>query len=146
MRALYLPSLAAALLLLTGCSGDKAEISGTVRLDGQLIEEGSINFIPVNGTTGPGAGAVITKGKYHIPQSKGVTVGKNRVELRAFKTTGRKVIDPTAPPGTMTQERVPAFPPEYNDSSKLVEEVHKGSNTFDFDIPAPKPVKGSRGS
>jgi hypothetical protein len=146
MRVLLVPSLAATLLLLAGCSGDKAEISGTVRLDGQLIEEGSINFIPIEGTTGPGAGAVIAKGRYHIPQSKGATVGKNRVELRAFKMTGRKVIDPTGRPGAVTQERVPAFPPEYNDNSKLVEEIHKGSNTLDFDISAPKPVKGSRGS
>ena len=143
MRARHLPSLATALLLFAGCSADKAEVSGTVRLDGTLIEEGSINFIPVGGTTGPGAGAVITNGKYHIAPSTGVTVGKNRVELRAFKTTGRKVIDPTGRPGTFTQERVPAFPPEYNDDSKLVEEIHQGSNTLDFDIPAPKPAKGS---
>jgi hypothetical protein len=135
MRALHLPGLAAALVLLVGCSAnDKAEVSGTVRLDGELVEEGSINFIPVQGTTGPGAGAVIQNGKYHIPASRGVTVGKNRVELRAFKRTGKKVQDAAGRPGDLTEERVPAFPPEYNDNSTLVKEVRARTNTIDFDV------------
>ncbi len=137
MRALHLSGLAAALLLVAGCSGNKAEVSGTVRLDGELVEEGSINFIPVEGTTGAGAGAVIKNGKYHVPRSQGVTVGKNRVELRAFKKTGKQAPDPTGLPGAMTEERVPAFPPEYNDSSTVVKEIARGANTIDFDVKSP---------
>jgi hypothetical protein len=129
-----LPCLAAALLLLAGCSGNRAEISGTVRLNGHPIEEGSINFIPVEGATGPGTGAVIKDGRYHIPRDKGATVGHNRVELRAFVSTGRKVKDPTGKRGTLTDERVMAFPPEYNDRSTIVKDVQPGSNTFDFDV------------
>jgi hypothetical protein len=119
-----------------GCSGgvELAEVSGTVTLDGELVEEGSIQFIPIDGTTGPAGGETIRKGKYHIARAKGVAVGKNRVELRAFKTTGKTVADPTGPPGARTEERVPAFPPEYNDKSTLVKDVQAGSNTIDFDI------------
>jgi hypothetical protein len=121
-----------------GCSGDnRSEVSGTVKLNGKPIEEGAINFIPIEGNKGAGAGAVITDGKYHIPRSAGVAAGKNRVELRAFKNTGRKVQDPTGPPGTMTTERVMAFPPQYNDQSTLVREVRSGSDTIDFDITMP---------
>jgi hypothetical protein len=116
-------------------------VSGTVQLDGQPVEEGSIQFIPVEGTKGPGTGAVITKGSYHIPRGQGVVVGKNRVELRAFKTTGRIVQDPTAPPGVKTEERVQAFPPEYNDKSTEVREIQPGSNTFDFDVDTKKKRK-----
>jgi hypothetical protein len=134
MRAWLLPCLAAALLVPVGCSGNQAEVSGTVRLDGQLVEEGSINFIPVDGTKGPGAGGVIKDGKYHIPRDKGVTVGKNRVELRAFKKTGRKVRDAVGAPGALIEERIPAFPPEYNDQSILVKEVQEGSNRIDFNV------------
>jgi len=134
MRVLHIPALAAVVLLVAGCSGNKAEVSGTVLLNGEPIEEGSINFIPVEGTTGPGAGAVIKDGKYYIPRSTGVTVGKNRVELRAFKKSTRKVRDPNGPPGAMTEARDPAFPPEYNDNSTLTKEVRQGSNTIDFDI------------
>ena len=141
MRVRQLCGLMVSLLWLAGCSGNEAEVSGTVRLDGELIQEGSINFIPVEGTKGPGVGAVIKDGKYHIPRSRGVTVGKNRVELRAFKSTGKKVQDPTGPPGVLVEARVPAFPPEYNDQSTVVKEIQAGPNTIDFDVPAKRPGK-----
>jgi hypothetical protein len=128
--------LALGLLAALGCSGSgsKAEVSGTVKLDGQLIEEGSIQFIPVEGTTGPSTGAAIKDGQYHIPRAQGAAIGKNRVELRSFKMSGRKIQDPTAPPGTLTEARVQAFPPEYNDRSTVVKEIQAGSNTIDFDV------------
>src|SRR5215470_15766954 len=63
-----------------GCSGDnRSEVSGTVKLNGQPVVEGAINFIPIEGNKGAGAGAAIIDGKYHIPRSSGVTAGKNRV-------------------------------------------------------------------
>jgi hypothetical protein len=117
-----------------GCGSPLAEVSGTVKLDGQPVPEGSIQFIPVEGTTGPSAGAAIKDGRYHIPRDKGAAVGKNRVELRAFKVSGRKVQDPTAPPGALTEERVQAFPRAYNDASTVVRDVQAGSNTFNFDV------------
>src|SRR5262245_2389565 len=99
-----------------GCSGNGlSEVSGTVLVNGQPVAEGAINFIPVEGNTGAGAGATIQGGKYHIPRSAGVAPGKNRVELRAFRETNKKVQDPTGKPGTLTTERVMVFPPEYND-------------------------------
>jgi len=134
MRALRPLSLALALLVLAGCSGRKAEVLGTVTLNGEPIAEGSINFIPIEGTTGPGAGAVIRDGQYHITPDKGVTPGKNRVEIRAFRTTGRQVRDLAGPGGGVRQERVPAFPPEYNDQSTLVREVERGKNTINFEV------------
>ena len=121
-----------------GCSGDhRSEVSGTVKVNGQPIVEGAINFIPIDGNKGAGAGATITDGRYHIPRSAGVAAGKNRVELRAFKNTGRKVQDPTGKPGTLAEERVLLFPPEYNDRSTLVRDVKSGSDTIDFDITVP---------
>ncbi|MBN9118794.1 MAG: hypothetical protein J0I06_06485 [Planctomycetes bacterium] len=121
-----------------GCSGDnRSEVSGTVKVNGQPVAEGAINFIPTAGNTGAGAGAVITNGKYHIPRSAGAAAGKNRVELRAFKNTGRKVQDPTGAPGALADERVMIFPPEYNDRSTLVRDVKSGSDTIDFDITVP---------
>ncbi len=123
-------------LICMGCarSPSRAEVSGTVQLNGRPIEEGAIQFIPIGGTIGPSAGEAIRNGKYHIAGDKGVTVGKNRVELRAFRTTGRKVQDATGKPGVLTAERVLAFPPEYNDESTLVRDIQAGSNVIDFDI------------
>jgi len=121
--------------LVIGCSSSsRAEVYGTVLLDGQPIEEGSIQFIPTDGTTGPSTGGVISKGKYHIYSRDGAVVGKNRVELRSFKMSNQKIQDPTAPPGTLTTLRVQAFPPEYNDQSTVVKEIRPGSNTIDFDV------------
>lgn len=120
-----------------GCSGGLSEVSGTVKLNGQPVTEGAITFIPIEGNTGAGAGATIQNGKYHIPRSAGVSPGKNRVELRAFRETSRKVQDPTGKPGTLTTERVMAFPPEYNDHSTLIRDVRRGSDTIDFDITVP---------
>jgi hypothetical protein len=137
MRTIYLGSSALGLLCFLGCADSgppTAEVSGTVRLDGRLIEEGSIQFIPVKGSKGPSAGDVIQDGKYHIPRKKGVTVGTNRVELRAFKKAGTKIQDPTAPPGVKTEARVQAFPPEFNDRSTVVREIRAGSNEIDFDV------------
>jgi hypothetical protein len=134
MRRRQVVWLVAGLLLLPGCSGQRADVSGTVQIDGRPVDEGAIQFIPVEGTTGPSAGGVIKDGRYHIARDKGVTVGKNRVEIRAFRTTGRKVQDPTGPPGAKAEERVQAFPPEYNERSTVVKDVRAGSNTIDFDV------------
>src|SRR5262245_62012346 len=142
MRGTALCCLTLGLLAAPGCSGSSstAEVSGTVKLDGQLIEEGSIQFIPVDGTTGPSAGAAIRNGQYHIPRAQGAAIGKNRVELRSFKMSGKKIQEPTAPPGTLTEARVQAFPPEYNDASTVVKEIQAGGNTIDFDVSSkPKP-------
>jgi hypothetical protein len=137
MRTIYLSSWVLGLLCFLGCADSgppTAEVSGTVRLDGRLIEEGSIQFIPVEGSRGPSAGGVIQDGKYHIPRKKGVTVGTNRVELRAFKKAGTRIQDPTAPPGVQTEGRVQAFPPEFNDRSTVVKEIRAGGNAIDFDV------------
>ena len=135
-------AFAGLILLVAGCSDNgRSEVSGTVKLNGRPIAEGAITFIPVEGNTGPGAGAEIRDGKYFIARDKGVMPGKNRVELRAFRETGRKVQDPTGKPGMMTFERAMVFPPEYNDKSTLVRDVKPGSDTIDFDISAPEPLK-----
>jgi hypothetical protein len=138
LRRLALVLSAICLCAALGCSGDnRSEVSGTVRVNGQPLAEGAINFIPIEGNKGAGTGATVTDGKYHIPRSAGVVAGKNRVELRAFKNSGRKVQDATAKPGTLTDERVMLFPPEYNDRSTLVRDVKSGSDTIDFDITVP---------
>jgi hypothetical protein len=137
MRSTIFYGLVIGFSLCAGCSRSglqKAEVSGSVSLNGVAIEEGSIQFIPVDGTTGPGAGGVIKNGKYRIERENGVTVGKNRVELRAFGPSGKKIQDPTALPGVMTESRVQVFPPEFNDESTVIKEIKTGSNTIDFDI------------
>lgn len=133
--------LTVAALLFAGCSGagpQRAEVSGTVKINGQAVPEGAINFFPDKGTKGPEAGAAIKDGKFHIPRDQGPIVGTNRIVLRAFQKTGRKIQDPTAPPGTLTDEIANIFPPDVADNSTLFREVQPSDNVFDFDIPVKK--------
>jgi hypothetical protein len=134
------------LLLITGacliaCCGcgpagpQRAEVSGTVTLNGEPVREGSINFFPTKGNTGPEAGGAILDGKFHIPRAKGPVVGMNRVELRAFQKTGKQIQDPTAKQGTLTEEIANIFPAEFNSNSTLERDVSAGKNeNMDFPI------------
>ena len=129
--------IAWALLLVVGCGPagpTRAEVSGVVSLNGAPVSEGSINFFPTDGNTGPEAGGAIRDGKYHIPRAQGPVLGKNRVELRSFQKSGRRIQDPTAPPGTLTEEITNVFPAGFNTASTLVREVQKGKNEMPFEI------------
>lgn len=127
-------------LVIAACIGcgkkgpQRAAVAGHVTLDGQPINEGVIQFLPFEGTIGPEAGGVITKGQYDIAQQRGPVVGKARVELRASKKTGRRVQDPTGRPGTLTDEYKEMFPPDFNTNSALVREIKDDRNELDFDI------------
>jgi hypothetical protein len=126
-----------ALGTLSGC-GDprqRQEITGEVKLKGQLIEQGIIHFDPLDGQQ-TGEGATIAKGKYQIPRDKGLSPGKYKVIIYAGNgTSGVGDASPDSPNAGKKQakERVP---PEYNDKSKIVAEVTNGGpNKFDYDIP-----------
>jgi hypothetical protein len=134
MRAVSLGCLVAAgALLLGGCGGPPtASVSGSVQVDGQPLKEGSINFVPEGGA-GPTAGGTITDGKYQIGRAAGLWIGKNKVEIRANRKTGKKIPNAMAP-GRFIDEQVEALPPEYNTRSTLIKQVVAGANNFDFDL------------
>src|SRR5215207_5443241 len=107
-------------LLLAGCAPagpQRAEVSGTVKLDGEPVAEGAINFFPTEGTTGPEAGAEIKDGKFYIARSQGPVVGTHRVVLTKFGDTGKMMQDPTKPPGTMMKERGNVMPADASSNS-----------------------------
>ena len=135
MRVLA-PCLLTSVGMLLGCAEgpQRAEVSGTVKLNGRLVPDGAISFIPVEGTTGPEVGAIIRNGQYQIPRDKGVIVGKNRVELRAIQKLGTKIQDPTKPEGVLTDELGEAFPPEYNRESTLIRDIKAEDNTLNFEV------------
>src|SRR5262245_24475246 len=131
--ALYLAALGA----LSGCADPRArqEVTGQVTLQGKPVEDGIIQFAPLDGQ-GTGDGAQIVNGKYRIPREKGLSPGKYRVSIYAGDgRSGAGDASPDSPhagsrPG---KERVP---PEYNERSEVIKEVIKdGPNKFDFDVP-----------
>jgi hypothetical protein len=122
------------MLLAVGCGDSKrAAVNGTVLVDGKPLETGSINFFPAEDTTGPTAGARVDNGKYSIAQQNGVVVGKNKVEIRGLRKTGRKIRDPRLGDREMDEMEV-IIPPEYNVESKMVKTISPGTNTLDFEL------------
>ena len=126
-----------ALAALGGCNDPLArqEVSGEVTLKGQPVEDGVIQFAPLDGQ-GTGDGAQIVQGKYRIPKAKGLSPGKYRVAIYAGNgTSGEGNASPDSPNAgrPVPKERVP---PAFNEKSDLVREVTKvGPNKIDFAIP-----------
>src|SRR6185503_1162295 len=108
-------------------------VTGTVRLDNEPLTTGSIAWIPMEGTPGPGGGAVISgEGKYEI--NRGLRPGKYRVEIRSTRTLSRKVLNPTIP-ADLVYEEVSVIPEQYNTKSSLIRAVRSGSHVgVDFDL------------
>lgn len=117
-----------------GCSNGprRAAVGGTVSVGGRPLERGIINFLPVEGSRGPGAGGPITNGEYSLEDAKGAVVGSCRVEIRGFRKTGRKI----APLGTPIDEEIQVVPVEFNDKSTLIRDIKDGDNEVNFDLPA----------
>ena len=125
------------LALATGCSDELAtgEVSGTVKVNGQVPAVGSsITFIPSDGKS-PTAGAVLEEGKYSVR----VPVGTARVEIRVPRpiAKARPKAGPGAGPGAEGGYIEESLPAKYNDKSELSFEVKKGSNEKDWDLTVP---------
>ena len=127
------------LTLSAGCQKGprRAAVSGTVLVDKEPLAEGIISFFPTDENPGPEAGEAIRDGKYSIPADRGVIVGKNKVVIRGFRNTGRKMPD-IMDKNKMVDERAKALDKEFNDESTLFREIKDGKNTHDFDLPGMK--------
>ena len=140
MRSARRVWLAAGGLLVLGCVGlvvwslreTEPTVTGTVRLDNVPLTTGSIAWIPMDGTPGPGGGAGINSdGTYVI--KRGLRPGKYLVEIRSSITLNRKVRNPTIP-ADLVDEEVSVIPERYNTRSELTREVGPGSTVVDFDL------------
>jgi hypothetical protein len=133
--------------LLAGCGDSRHgrnSISGTVKLKGALLDEGLIEFVPLEKLATNG-GAEIKNGKYSIPAENGLAPGKYKVVITSWEggqPTPVNTDEPPGPPGpggassAKFQAPKPRIPPEYNTASKQeVEVTESGPNVFDYDIP-----------
>ena len=106
-------------------------VSGTVTLNGEPLEEGQILFTPLQ--AGQAANAEIKAGRYEIPENRGPSPGKYRVEIRAYEDTGQTERDEVT--GSAEPILKPIVPPRDNRDSELeAEVVEGGENTFDFEL------------
>lgn len=119
----------------TGCGkGDanRAPIRGEVKLNGQLLEKGSILFVPIDGAKGSVAGGTIENGRYELSLATGAAIGSNRVEIRSSRNTGKSI--QYAPGTSPSMEVVQMVAPRFNAESTLKVEVKLDQNTADFDV------------
>jgi hypothetical protein len=131
-------ALASALVLLgSGCGkggGNQADINGEVRLDGRLVEQGSITFVPGENVTGKVAGGPIQQGRYRLAGTGAATIGWNRVEIRVPQKTGKPARSTGSPLERGMVESVEAAAPRFNTESTLTFEVKPGENTANFEV------------
>ena len=114
-----------ALAVLAGCSSRAALVGlqGEASYEGQGIERGSIEFIPVEQTPGASAGAAIAQGRYEIPARWGLLPnGVYQVRITGYRKTGRMMprapgpSDRSGPPAEVQENFIP---PQYNLQSTL---------------------------
>ena len=127
-------ALALVTLPLFGCGKGidprRVEVHGSITLDGEPVQEGSISFYPGQGNKGVAAGGDVLDGAYTISRAKGPMAGKNRVEIRSPYATGRtNTVD-----GRQIKERLDRIPAKYNRHSTLEVDVQAEKNPFDFHL------------
>ena len=132
------------LLAATGCGGQKelefstSQVQGTVSYQGKPLESGKIRFIPdgevINGqVAGKAIFADIKDGKYTVSAEDGATVGKNRVEIKSYRGSGKMMVS-SAGEGQKVEEVVQFIPARFNTESTLSIEIKEGENVHDFDL------------
>lgn len=123
--------VATALLFAVSCTGHgpaRYRVQGSVRFDGQPVDNGEILFAPLEKGLAPDAGR-IDQGTYDVL----VKAGKKKVEIRASRpVVGGK-------PNPMGPVYYDYIPERYNSRTKLVAEVKPdGENRFDYELKSGK--------
>lgn len=124
-------------LISVGCggpeyTGDKRyAISGTVTVDGEPMQWGTISFIPKDGNNRVSGGPIID-GKFEVTEGRGANSGEYRVEIRWQKPTGKQVRDIDT--DEMIDELAEGLPARYHKDSELTASVSEENQTFTFDL------------
>jgi hypothetical protein len=137
MRRRATMSLVLVVAASAGCDSGgvtRVAVEGRVTLDGKLLERGSIELIPTEGTTGPAAATTIENGEFSIGEGDGPVIGTLRVEIHSIEQPPFALDDPLEfskhPPSLVAKDRIPA---RYNrDSTLTVTTTESGPNKFDF--------------
>ena len=140
MRACASALLVLAAVFPAGCGSDAADgrqaLSGTVRLRGEPLDHGSIQFQPTAPEQKYATGAMIEHGKFSISREFGLTPGVYLVVISS-QEIDKNAPPPGAVPGASPPPKMrELIPPEYGVRSKRTIEVKAGRepNHFDFDL------------
>lgn len=127
-----------AALLGAGCGPKdplgRQAVTGTVRFRGAALDQGSIEFSPIEGGPKTAAGGPVKEGRFRIAKQQGLAPGTYRVRVFSADAAAAPV-QPDFPGehGAVPRERIP---PEWNSrSDKQITVTPDGPNDFSFDIP-----------
>jgi hypothetical protein len=133
VRAVSLGVFGFAVLALLGCDGVRmADISGSVKYDGQPVDDGAIQFAPADGQ-GPSAGGTIKAGQYNAK----VPIGNMKVTISWPKGTGvKKKLYESDPKSAIIEMKSESLPEKYTSqtATELSFEVKSGSNRKDWEL------------
>jgi acetyl esterase/lipase len=104
---------------------ERAEVNGTVTVNGEPLRWGTITFLPDGGDAVPIGWGMVSRGKYAVPAHRGAAVGRNHVIIRNW---GDVVPQPTIDDVTrLTRDGA-------DGRSEIVFDVKAGRNTLDADL------------
>jgi hypothetical protein len=131
----------AVLLSISGCRGAKdpyarVPISGTVKLDGELLTKGYLIFEPKSGQPTQ-SGGMIQNGKFDVRREAGPVPGKYSVAIFSGADDPRGGAAPGTPESeiALKKARGERVPKKFNINTTLIREVKSDEeNVFDFDL------------
>lgn len=121
-----------ALLLTSGCGDDsnRVGVSGTVTVDGEPLEQGSVAFIGENGSAV--AAGPVRNGSYTLRQTanaEGIEPGQYKVRIESWKVQPGEPQDD----GTFAAGEA-AIPEKYMDAEKSGLTATVPDGNYDFDL------------
>ena len=131
-RVLWAGGCLVALLMLVGCGDSRmARVHGTVKVNGQPVQEGAISFYPKDGKSKT-TGGEIKDGHNSVE----VPVGLMKVVISEPKGTGKKKKIYPKEGSPEVEQKTEGLPPRYSDinRSALELEVKPGDNPKDWDL------------
>ncbi|MEM7475467.1 MAG: hypothetical protein AAF483_10785 [Planctomycetota bacterium] len=132
-----------AIALLAGCGGGsgypRAAVSGTITLEGIPMPEGSIRFVPIDGTSGGKLSVTVADGAFSIDAANGPAVGTHRIEIESTDSGGLAMDDEDAidklKADRVKRVDVVIVPDRYNKNSKMQETLTaEGPNELKFEL------------
>jgi len=129
----------AATALIAGCGGPTDErprqaVAGEVKIDGEPLKAGMIQFMPTEpGLAVPG-GAAITDGKYAMSKADGLVPGPYQVSVTSAPAPATGLVEGSMPGDPLPPPKEP-IPSIYNSKTTLTAKVTEaGPNTFSFEL------------
>ena len=146
MNRILFALLASVFLICCGCKDGKRldghyPASGTVTLNGEPLNQGSIAFVPDAGSGGMGRSTSLKPGgTYIFKDLQALMPGEYTVQIESVRKYNLKTKADATPEMDDTEIGFESLvPPKYNKKSELKAVVTKeGANKFDFDLDRPK--------